>query len=128
MAEGIAACLQDHRRAVIVGERTKGKGSVQNVQEVNGYGLMYTAALFYRPNGKKLDRMPFPGRPAEEWGVTPDKGFDVPLTDAERTALREHLDSQEILRHPDDPARDKKPAFVDRQLEKALAHLRGKIR
>ena len=60
-SEIVAACLQDHKRAVVIGERTWGKGSVQNVIEleydrnVARSVLKLTTASYRRPNGKNID-------------------------------------------------------------------------
>ncbi|MCA9102982.1 MAG: PDZ domain-containing protein [Planctomycetales bacterium] len=80
-SEIVAACLQDHDRAVIIGERTWGKGSVQNVIELEHgrSALKLTTASYVRPNGKNIHR--FPGADEDdEWGVTPNEGFDVRLS------------------------------------------------
>ena len=59
-SEIVAACLQDHKRAVVVGERTWGKGSVQNVIELeDGHSaLKLTTASYRRPSGKNIHRFP----------------------------------------------------------------------
>lgn len=70
-SETVSSCLQDHNRAKIVGERSFGKGSVQNVIDVKGGALKLTTSGYYRPNGKNIHREP--GFTEEdEWGVTPD--------------------------------------------------------
>jgi carboxyl-terminal processing protease len=87
-SEIVAACLQDHQRAVIIGERTWGKGSVQNVIELEGGKslLKLTTASYRRPNGKDIHRF-FDRKDQQEWGVTPDKGFELKLSDAEMEEL-----------------------------------------
>jgi carboxyl-terminal processing protease len=122
-SEVLAACLQDHKRAVVIGERTRGKGAVRNTQPFHNGQLMFTAGVVLRPSGKKLDRMRLPGHDDEEWGVTPDKGYHLKLSSSERDGLRQHLKSLECL-PPPAPTRD----FIDRQLECALAHLRASIK
>jgi carboxyl-terminal processing protease len=67
MKEVFAAALQDHRRAVIVGERTSGRGSFQNVGRLNDHELVLTTAILLRPSGRKLDRMKIPGHRDQEW-------------------------------------------------------------
>ena len=62
-SEIIAAALQDHKRAVIIGSASFGKGSVQTVIPFeDGSGIKYTVARYYTPNKKSLQ-----GR-----GVIPD--------------------------------------------------------
>lgn len=62
-AEILAAALQDHGRAIIIGQRTFGKGSVQSVLPLrNGSGIRLTTSRYYTPNE----------RPIQLEGVTPD--------------------------------------------------------
>jgi len=54
-SEVLAGALQDHRRALIVGERTFGKGSVQSVLPLkNGSGIKLTTARYYTPSGRSI--------------------------------------------------------------------------
>jgi len=54
-SEVLAGALQDHGRALIVGERTFGKGSVQSVVPLrNGGGIKLTTALYYTPSGRSI--------------------------------------------------------------------------
>jgi carboxyl-terminal processing protease len=87
-SEIVSACLQDHHRAVIVGDRTWGKGSVQNVIELEDgkSALKLTTATYTRPNGHNIHR--FEGaKDSDEWGVKPDPGWEVRLDDAEMNML-----------------------------------------
>ena len=134
-SEIVAACLQDHKRALIVGERSYGKGSVQNVQPFEEGDLKVTIASFWRPNGRNLARLTPAGKPAtedEEWGVRPDKGYLVKLSEKERDDLQDFQHNQEIIPRRDrpvkDPDKEEKSEFRDRQLEKGLDYLRGLIK
>jgi C-terminal processing protease CtpA/Prc len=73
-AELIAAALQDHRRAAVVGQRTRGKASVQTPLPVgvSGVGFKLTSGTFHRPSGKNLHRFE-DGKPSDDWGVLPDE-------------------------------------------------------
>ena len=54
-SEILAGALQDHKRAVIVGEKTFGKGSVQTVIPLGKYGAMrLTTARYYTPSGRSI--------------------------------------------------------------------------
>jgi len=54
-SEVLAGALQDHDRALIVGEKTFGKGSVQSVLNLrNGSGIRLTTSRYYTPNGRSI--------------------------------------------------------------------------
>lgn len=131
--EIVAACLQDHKRALIVGERTWGKGSVQNVIELeNGRSaLKLTTASYRRPNGKNIHRFP-DAKDTDEWGVMPDKGFAIKLGDSEMLGLIQDRRARDILQPPGKnggaakpatPAKSGEEPFVDRQLQAAVKYL-----
>ena len=78
-SEIVSGALKDHARATIIGERTFGKFSVQNLIQLDGTEahLKLTTAAYYLPSGKSLHRTD----DATEWGVDPD--IDVPLVPKE---------------------------------------------
>src|SRR5262249_10516106 len=98
-SEIVAAALQDHKRAFLIGERNKWRCSVQNVRDheipapETGYALkaeiVLTTAEFKRPNGQTLNRSRTSERENAKWGVVPDKV--VALTAQERGNLADHL-------------------------------------
>ncbi len=77
-AEIVAACLQDHGRAVVVGQRTYGKGTVQELVSLGSrYGVLkVTTATYWRPSNRDINRPPGAGEDVP-WGVQPDPGFEV---------------------------------------------------
>lgn len=79
-SEIVAACLQDYDRADVVGARSFGKGTVQQVLRLEGGRslLKLTFATYWRPSGKNIHRMP-DDAPNDEWGVTPTPGSEVKL-------------------------------------------------
>jgi C-terminal peptidase prc len=127
-SEIVAACLQDHKRAIIMGERSYGKGSVQNVQPFEGGELKLTVASFWRPSGKNLNKRSTTGKDSDEWGVTPDKGFLHKLSGKDLDELEEYLKNREIIPRHDILPKGSKAGFKDVQLEEALKYLRGQIK
>jgi carboxyl-terminal processing protease len=125
-SEIVSACLQDHKRAVIMGERSYGKGSVQNIQPFDGGQLKLTIATFWRPSNKNLNKSSTTGKDEDEWGVSPDKGFDLKLSRTEREALAEYQHDTEVIRPKD--AKEKAKEFKDRQRDMAVEYLQKQIR
>lgn len=97
-SEIVSACLQDHKRAVVIGERSWGKGSVQNVidLEEGKSALKLTTASYWRPSGKNIHR--FEGAAdSAEWGVSPDADFEVKLSPDELRTLVEVRRKRDLL-------------------------------
>jgi C-terminal peptidase prc len=134
-SEIVSAALQDHRRAVIIGERSYGKGSVQNIRDfevvdprsgdIKKAEIKLTTASFWRPSGKNLNKASTSGKDEDEWGVTPDKV--IKLSPKERRDLAEHQRNLETIERPDRRGKTAKE-FKDRQLDAALEYLRGQIK
>lgn len=101
-SEVFSACMQDNERAVIIGERTWGKGSVQNVirMEQGDSALKLTTASYHRPSGINIHRFP-DMKPEDKWGVTPDEGYLMRLTRAERLAIRRQHSERVLDNAPD---------------------------
>jgi C-terminal peptidase prc len=123
-SEIVAACLQDHDRAYIIGERSFGKGDVQHILDFDGGQLKLTTATFGRPSKKNLNKSSTSGKDEDEWGVIPNK--IVKLSAKERVDLDEHLNARAVIQRKDKPAEIK--PFEDKQLSEALKYLRGQIR
>jgi len=88
-SEIVAAALQDHRRAVVMGERTFGKGSVQTLLPLGdgSTALRLTTARYYTPAGRSV----------QEGGITPD--IQVPqLTDPDYRS-RNRIRESDLRRH-----------------------------
>jgi carboxyl-terminal processing protease len=133
-SEIVAAALQDHLRAVVVGERSYGKGSVQNVipMENGKSALKLTTASYWRPSGKNIHRFP-DAKDDEEWGVRPNPKYEVKLSDEERSEYFKYRRDRDIVRRPGAKsgngaeATKKKAPFQDRVLQKALQYIRGEL-
>jgi carboxyl-terminal processing protease len=112
-AEIVAGCLQDTKRAVVLGETTFGKGSVQSILPLpQGAALRLTTAKYYTPSHKVI----------HERGITPD--IEVLLSDDEERAAfaRRSPGGFEAL----DPAeRERLGKLTDAQLDRARDLLRG---
>ena len=149
-SEIVAACLQDNQRAVIVGTRSYGKGTVQNVMPLR-YGrsaLRLTVARFYRPSGQNLHRSQ-DATDDQPWGVRPNPGLEVPLDDVIRPQLEKRwreVSYPSLVGTPDrstdqraiaetqaaadslaDPDRIGSGMMIDPQLRRAVEHLRNQI-
>jgi len=86
-AEIVAGALKDHGRAFLVGERTFGKGSVQQVYPLGRAGFKITTALYYTPSGASIDRV----------GIPPDREVRFPdFPEADITRLNALLTSGRI--------------------------------
>ncbi|HEU4852364.1 MAG TPA: S41 family peptidase [Telluria sp.] len=78
-SEIVAGALQDHRRAVIMGSRTFGKGSVQTVRPlVNDTAVKLTTARYYTPSGRSIQAR----------GIVPDLPVDETLEGDGANGLR----------------------------------------
>ena len=72
-SEIVAGALQDHRRAIVVGTKSFGKGSVQTVMPLRGDGAMrLTTARYYTPSGRSIQAL----------GVSPDIVVEQPRADS----------------------------------------------
>jgi carboxyl-terminal processing protease len=96
-SEVVAACLQDHHRAKIIGQRTFGKGTVQNILDLEGgrSALKLTTSSYWRPSGKNIHRRKGAKEEAD-WGVRPDPGFEVAVTEAEADKVRKQRRQRDL--------------------------------
>jgi len=80
-SEIVAACLQDHHRAAIAGQRTWGKGTVQNVVKLEGgrSAIRLTIGTYRRPSGEEIHKWK-DAKESDQWGVRPDSGLEALLT------------------------------------------------
>jgi len=123
-AEIIAACLQDHQRAVVVGERTFGQGIVRSLLQLKtGVGAMkLPVATYYRPSGKSMNRFPN-SKDSDDWGVTPDAEYEVALTEEELKQYEKYRSERGALTSEATAKSD----YHDRQLAKALEYVKAQL-
>ncbi len=97
-SEVLSAALQDRERAVVMGERSFGKGSVQTVVRMeNGRSAMkLTTAGYLRPSGVNIHRYP-ELKPEDDWGVKPTEGHAVVQTDEQFSAWLKQRDQRDGL-------------------------------
>ena len=125
-SEIVAGALKDHRRAVVMGTRSFGKGSVQTITPMPGHGAMrLTTALYFTPSGVSIQAK----------GISPD--IEVALARIEKLEgglvreedLRGALDNQEGGAESTEDntasAEPKDPIEIDYQLARAVDLLRG---
>lgn len=110
-AEIVAAALQDNQRAKVVGQRSYGKGSVQNIVALeNGNDhLKLTVATYFRPSEKNIHRFK-DAKPTDEWGVSPDAGHEVPQTDEQYVEWARMRQKRDMISRANP---DKTPAGFD---------------
>jgi len=82
-SEIVAGCLQDHGRAVVIGEQSWGKGTVQNIIPIrpNRSALKLTIAGYRRPSGEPIDRFDPKVESSGVWGVRPATDDSLVLSD-----------------------------------------------
>jgi carboxyl-terminal processing protease len=131
-SEIVAGALQDYGQGLVVGERTFGKGSVQNVFMLSrGRAAFKLTTHYYKlPKGRLIHRQPG----AASWGVEPEVTVEMlPQQVADALQIRQNADVMEfdelgeVL--PDDERPDPSELLtgVDPQLETALLLLKSRV-
>lgn len=128
-SEILAGALSDHGRAVVLGSRSFGKGSVQTVRPLeSGAGtLKMTEQYYYLPSGRLLHRHD----DSPVWGVDPTEGYYLSMTTQERNAMLTARRQNEILQKTDTPeltaTNEIITALDDVQLTAAMAVMTNRI-
>ena len=138
-SEILSGCLQDYDRAIIVGEQTWGKGTVQsmiNMQHKKS-ALKLTVASFWRPSDRNIDRNAPEAKETKVWGIQPNEGFAIEMTEEEvfrnvrernrrdLEGLRTNLPAPSLPAAGDEnPEGEPAPVYKDRPLERAKEHFR----
>jgi len=103
-SEIVAGALQDHRRAVVVGTRSFGKGSVQTVIPLEGNGAMrLTTARYYTPSGRSIQGL----------GITPDIEVRSSRVEAAHFGPERESDLNRVLLNTGGTPQQSAPARTD---------------
>lgn len=118
-SEIVAGALQDHRRAIVVGTKSFGKGSVQTVMPLRGDGAMrLTTARYYTPSGRSIQAL----------GVSPDIVVEQPRRrpneDEEDTDVRTRSEADLRGRLSNDSLSEDEIRQIEADREKAEAAAR----
>ncbi len=113
-SEIVAGALQDHKRAIILGTPTFGKGSVQTVLPMpGGAGIRLTTSKYYTPSGDSI----------QATGIKPDMNvpFIFPSKDEEKNNVQQGLREQDLPHHfKNDTHLGKKEEKGDEQTEEQI--------
>ena len=111
-SEIVAGAIQDHKRGIIMGTKSFGKGSVQTIQELrNGSAVKLTTARYFTPNGRSI----------QATGIEPDiKLSTVKLSEADEKA-RDTYSESDLEGRLSNPNGDKSGAGDDKDSSEALA-------
>ncbi|TWT78286.1 Carboxy-terminal processing protease CtpB precursor [Posidoniimonas polymericola] len=144
-SEIVAACLQDDGRAMVGGQRSYGKGTVQRLfpLESGTSYLKLTTSSYWRPSGVNIHRLS-DAPEADPWGVSPDPELAVSMTDDEhldflrwrerRDLIVFDADTGEVLSTPQIEHRDAEgqavevdPGYEDAALLRAVEYLQSQL-
>jgi carboxyl-terminal processing protease len=125
-AEVVAACLQDHGRAIVVGNRSFGKGTVQSIMPLSdGSGLLkLTTSEYLRPSRTNIHRRSHEDESDADWGVSPDRGCEITPTGRQLEALqawRRIRDVVPVKGGVGGPAQPESQASLPRRVDPVLA-------
>lgn len=123
-SEIVSGALQDNGRAFVVGQRTFGKASVQQVMPLSGgAGLRLTIAHYYTPSGRLIQRDYRDKSKADEGGIVPD--VEVIFEPEEEAKV--FMQYNDIVYTPGKGKTEAKFTAKDPVLDKAVEILTGKI-
>lgn len=117
-SEIVAGALQDHRRAVVVGTKSFGKGSVQTLVPLRGDGAMrLTTARYYTPSGRSIQALGVSPDIVVKQPVKPELAEgETPPEAAEDAPMRSEADLRGIISN-DSMTEDEKKVYEEEQLQ-----------
>lgn len=114
-SEIVAGALQEDGRAIVLGTRTFGKGLVQDVRGLrSGTGqLKITTAAYYLPSGRNIHKWP----DSKTWGVDPNAGFFVPMTNDQMREMIRIRNELSVIRKDNGAGEWNDPKWIDERLK-----------
>jgi carboxyl-terminal processing protease len=124
-SEIVAGSLMDNKRALVIGQRSYGKGSVQELIPLDNKGgeLKLTVAYYYLPSGRLVHKK----KDATDWGVQPQ--ITVPMSPEQERAAMQQRYEQELFKRPvpkattrsvTQPSTTQASGPIDLQLQRAI--------
>jgi carboxyl-terminal processing protease len=119
-SEIVAGAMQDHKRAIIMGTQTFGKGSVQTILPLgNGSAIKLTTALYYTPSGRSIQTKGItPDIVVEDPANPSDEGFGIREADLDKHLSNPQGDDK--TEKPDQPVQEKAPAPEKQDKDKTM--------
>jgi len=128
-SEILSGALSDHNRAIVIGTRSFGKGSVQTVRPLeSGAGtLKMTEQYYYLPSGRLIHRQD----DSTIWGVDPTEGYYLSMTNPQRAAMLTARRENEVIHKIETPELTETTEIIealdDVQLTAAMAVMTNRI-
>ncbi len=121
-SEILAGALQDHRRAVILGEKSFGKGSVQTVVPLGDYGAMrITTARYYTPSGRSIQAKGIePDVVVKPAKIEPLESYGLNITEAELKGALKNEEDASLKKDNKEGQNNESDKIDDYQLSRAL--------
>ncbi len=131
-SEIVSGAIQDHKRGIILGTQTFGKGSVQTIIPLpDGTGMRLTTSRYYTPSGRSIQAL----------GITPDvEVFQTPISAQQQISNSRQIREADLRNHMENGSKEEhtkndlhantlsKKRTTDTQLKMALSVLKGMYR